>query len=224
MLSLCARACRVADPVQQGRPCAVIFWIINLGSIGLSLVATVCVVMERVRGFKEQGIIERMAGCDATHLLKKFIAGSEPFGDDLRAQFPHLALKFSKIQHEGTSQVYNAFKPSRGNTTKESEEQEEKIKNTLTKSLPSEHEGWDRIGLVAGVTSNVAGRMQQAQDLVQDGANAIGHQLQDQVAGGTSKSMGQMQQAQDMVLEVQDPAVGRTSKVMGEQQQAQDVE
>ena len=40
------------------------YWVLTIISIVLSIMATVAVAVERVRGMKEQGVLERLTGAD----------------------------------------------------------------------------------------------------------------------------------------------------------------
>jgi len=86
------------------------YWILTIFSIALSMLASIAVAVERVRGMKEQGVLERLEGADILLELKKFVGGCPPYSDNYRASFVQLTETVTTIQHKGTSDLYAAFK------------------------------------------------------------------------------------------------------------------
>jgi hypothetical protein len=86
------------------------YWSITIISIVLSLLATLALVVERVHGMKEQGVIERIEGADINFELEPFVAGHHPYGPSYREHFADLSTRIAAIQHKGTIDLYSAFK------------------------------------------------------------------------------------------------------------------
>lgn len=84
------------------------YWGLNISTVALSLISTICVVVERTRGMKEQGIRERMAGAEQLYHLKLFLACSvdDGYTSDYRKSFATLSKKVAQLQFKGTSEVY----------------------------------------------------------------------------------------------------------------------
>ena len=126
LTELVGAMCSAAVPVLVGLQTQfdketqpVLYWVVNLSSISLSLIATLAVAIERTRGMKEQGVIERLEGADINLELKKFMAGSKPYGPDYRKNFPRLSAKVAEIQHKGTTDLYSAFASNSADKTSE---------------------------------------------------------------------------------------------------------
>ena len=97
------------------------YWGLTGSTVALSVIATICMVVERTRGMKEQGIRERMAGADQLYHLKLFLACSveDGYTSDYRKSFATLSKRMAKMQFKGTSDVYvppwpAAAHPARG--------------------------------------------------------------------------------------------------------------
>ena len=97
------------------------YWGLTGSTVALSVIATICMVVERTRGMKEQGIRERMVGADQLYHLKLFLACSveDGYTSDYRKSFATLSKRMAKMQFKGTSDVYvppwpAAAHPARG--------------------------------------------------------------------------------------------------------------
>ena len=112
---LVAAVCSATLPVLVGlqtqfnqHDSATPYWLLNLATMGLSLTSTVAVAIERTKGMKEKGVLERMAGADQLLELKRFVAGTPPYSSDYRKSFELLSVRLADIQYKGTSDVYSA--------------------------------------------------------------------------------------------------------------------
>ena len=103
------------------------WFLCNMAAMLLSLIATLCVAIERARGMKDQGVMERMAAAQIKLELKNFLAGKPNAGHqnhqhhrhrhstfNYRKHFPPLATRVHSLQHKGTIDLYKMLRSKGG--------------------------------------------------------------------------------------------------------------
>ena len=86
------------------------FWAINITTIVLSVIATVCVTLERTRHIKNQGFVQETEAAHTLFELQTFISASRPYSENYREHFPRLSMRIAEIQQKCTSDESSMFR------------------------------------------------------------------------------------------------------------------
>lgn len=174
------------------------YWVFTILSITLSMLASVAVAVERVRGMKEQGVLERLEGADILLELKRFVGGCGPYAGGYRAAFPLLCQTVTTIQHKGTSELYAAFKSRSQDKTSE---------------MNLGAAGGTAAGAAAGALGDLKGAADAQMRGVMDSASAQAHGL---IGGTVSQAHGLVSGVMSQAHGLVGGAMARAQGAVGE--------